>query len=200
MTWKSQSIGQTYDNITISILFQFTTLSEVSECLFSLINGDDMFPTFREMSQDNYGLWVFSKIYLYLFISLFIYIVLSLFIGIISDTYERLKVCWCHGIRCLHQFWNVYKCSVMYIMYVHVVMYIQYSHFMHWMLITCSFETPKCHSNLIEKPLFMLCFDLFHSLVNIYYARMCEDLFTDLNVIVLLVLKWLTHLKDRVLD
>ena len=64
----------------------------MSECLFSLVNGDDMFPTFREMSEENYGLWVFSKIYLYLFISLFIYIVLSLFIGIISDTYERLKV------------------------------------------------------------------------------------------------------------
>ena len=52
-----------------------------------------MFVTFREMSKENYGLWIFSKIYLYLFISLFIYIVLSLFIGIISDTYERLKVC-----------------------------------------------------------------------------------------------------------
>ncbi|CAB4026868.1 mucolipin-3-like [Paramuricea clavata] len=50
-----------------------------------------MFTTFREMSQDNYGLWVFSKIYLYLFISLFIYIVLSLIIGIVSDSYERLK-------------------------------------------------------------------------------------------------------------
>ncbi len=79
-------------SITLFILFQFTTLAEVSECLFSLVNGDDMFPTFREMSKENYELWVFSKIYLYLFISLFIYIVLSLFIGIISDTYERLKV------------------------------------------------------------------------------------------------------------
>ena len=73
--------------------FQFATLSEVSECLFSLVNGDDMFVTFREMSKESYGLWIFSKIYLYLFISLFIYIVLSLFIGIISDAYERLKVC-----------------------------------------------------------------------------------------------------------
>jgi F0F1-type ATP synthase membrane subunit a len=73
-------------------MFQFTELWEVSDCLFSLINGDDMYTTFREMSQDNYGLWVFSKIYLYLFISLFIYIVLSLIIGIVSDSYERLKV------------------------------------------------------------------------------------------------------------
>jgi hypothetical protein len=83
---------QLYVSITIFISFQFTSLSEVSECLFSLVNGDDMFPTFREMSQENYEIWVFSKIYLYLFISLFIYIILSLFIGIISDTYERLKV------------------------------------------------------------------------------------------------------------
>ncbi|XP_028413461.1 mucolipin-3-like isoform X2 [Dendronephthya gigantea] len=70
---------------------KFTSLSETSECLYSLINGDDMYPTFHEMSKDNYQLWIFSKIYLYVFISLFIYIVLSLFIGIISDTYERLK-------------------------------------------------------------------------------------------------------------
>lgn len=64
----------------------------VSECMFSLINGDDMFTTFAEMDPKNYAVWVFSKFYLYTFISLFIYVVLSLFIGIISDTYERIKV------------------------------------------------------------------------------------------------------------
>lgn len=63
----------------------------VSECMFSLINGDDMFTTFAEMDPKNYAVWVFSKFYLYTFISLFIYVVLSLFIGIISDTYERIK-------------------------------------------------------------------------------------------------------------
>ena len=73
-------------------LFQFRNLSTVSECMFSLINGDDMFMTFSEMDSKNYAIWVFSKIYLYTFISLFIYVVLSLFIGIISDTYERIKV------------------------------------------------------------------------------------------------------------
>lgn len=75
-----------------NFIFQFRNLSTVSECMFSLINGDDMFMTFAEMDSKNYAVWVFSKIYLYTFISLFIYVVLSLFIGIISDTYERIKV------------------------------------------------------------------------------------------------------------
>ncbi|XP_020624799.1 mucolipin-3-like [Orbicella faveolata] len=70
---------------------KFRDLWTVSECMFSLINGDDMFMTFAEMNQKSYAVWVFSKIYLYTFISLFIYVVLSLFIGIISDTYERIK-------------------------------------------------------------------------------------------------------------
>ncbi|XP_074612598.1 mucolipin-3-like [Acropora palmata] len=70
---------------------KFRNLSTVSECMFSLINGDDMFMTFSKMDSKNYAIWVFSKIYLYTFISLFIYVVLSLFIGIISDTYERIK-------------------------------------------------------------------------------------------------------------
>ncbi|XP_031551125.1 mucolipin-3-like [Actinia tenebrosa] len=70
---------------------KFRNLSTVSECLFSLINGDDMYMTYSEMQKRNIYIWVFSKIYLYVFISLFIYVVLSLFIGIISDTYERIK-------------------------------------------------------------------------------------------------------------
>ena len=64
----------------------------VSECLFSLVNGDDMFTTFSEMDDSDKMIWYISKIYLYLFISLFIFVVLGLFIGIIADTYERIKV------------------------------------------------------------------------------------------------------------
>lgn len=64
----------------------------VSECLFSLINGDDMFATFAKMQQKSYLVWLFSRIYLYSFISLFIYMVLSLFIALITDTYETVKV------------------------------------------------------------------------------------------------------------
>ncbi|KAJ8366644.1 hypothetical protein AAFF_G00348220 [Aldrovandia affinis] len=70
---------------------KFQTLNTVSECLFSLINGDDMFRTFREMRQKNALVWLFSRVYLYSFASLFIYIVLSLFIAVITDTYETIK-------------------------------------------------------------------------------------------------------------
>ncbi|XP_037682679.1 mucolipin-3 isoform X2 [Choloepus didactylus] len=70
---------------------KFRSLNIVSECLFSLINGDDMFATFANMQQKSYLVWLFSRIYLYSFISLFIYMVLSLFIALITDTYETIK-------------------------------------------------------------------------------------------------------------
>nr|KAF6444433.1 mucolipin 3 [Molossus molossus] len=70
---------------------KFRSLNLVSECLFSLINGDDMFATFAGMHQKSYLVWLFSKIYLYTFISLFIYMILSLFIALITDTYETIK-------------------------------------------------------------------------------------------------------------
>ncbi|KAM9115003.1 mucolipin-1 isoform 3-T5 [Pangshura tecta] len=71
--------------------YNFRTLSMVSECLFSLINGDDMFVTFAEMQQNSYLVWLFSQLYLYTFISLFIYMVLSLFIALITGSYETIK-------------------------------------------------------------------------------------------------------------
>ena len=64
----------------------------VSECLFSLINGDDMFVTFSEMQESSTLVWLFSQVYLYTFISLFIYMVLSLFIALITGAYETIKV------------------------------------------------------------------------------------------------------------
>ncbi|XP_025913414.1 mucolipin-3 isoform X2 [Apteryx mantelli] len=70
---------------------KFRSLNMVSECLFSLINGDDMFATFAKMQQKSHLVWLFSRIYLYSFISLFIYMVLSLFIALITDTYETIK-------------------------------------------------------------------------------------------------------------
>ncbi|XP_037105874.1 mucolipin-3 isoform X2 [Syngnathus acus] len=70
---------------------KFRTLNTVSECLFSLINGDDMFPTFKEMKQKSSLIWIFSRVYLYTFVSLFIYMILSLFITIITDTYDTIK-------------------------------------------------------------------------------------------------------------
>lgn len=98
---------------------QFRSLSLVSECLFSLINGDDMFVTFSGMQESSMLVWVFSQVsltlksgtnmsnatefrsiiycfflqvYLYTFISLFIYMVLSLFIALITGAYETIKV------------------------------------------------------------------------------------------------------------
>uniref|UniRef100_A0A3Q2YLW4 Mucolipin TRP cation channel 3 n=1 Tax=Hippocampus comes TaxID=109280 RepID=A0A3Q2YLW4_HIPCM len=70
---------------------KFRTLNTVSECLFSLINGDDMFPTFKNMKQKSNLIWIFSRVYLYSFVSLFIYMILSLFITIITDTYDTIK-------------------------------------------------------------------------------------------------------------
>lgn len=70
---------------------KFRSLSLVSECLFSLINGDDMFVTFSDMQESSTLVWVFSQVYLYTFISLFIYMVLSLFIALITGAYETIK-------------------------------------------------------------------------------------------------------------
>lgn len=75
-----------------SFIFQFRTLGKVTECLFSLINGDDMYATFLKTRDNCYMVWLFSRLYLYSFISLFIYMVLSLFIALITDTYETIKV------------------------------------------------------------------------------------------------------------
>uniref|UniRef100_A0AAX7U6Z5 Polycystin cation channel PKD1/PKD2 domain-containing protein n=1 Tax=Astatotilapia calliptera TaxID=8154 RepID=A0AAX7U6Z5_ASTCA len=69
---------------------KFRSLSMVSECLFSLINGDDMFVTFAEMEHSSTLVWTFSQIYLYTFISLFIYMVLSLFIALITGAYDTI--------------------------------------------------------------------------------------------------------------
>ena len=72
--------------------FKFASLMSTSECLFSLINGDDMFATFNSIPMDDsVPVWIFSRLYLYGFICLFIYVVLSLFISIIMDTYEVVK-------------------------------------------------------------------------------------------------------------
>jgi mucolipin len=70
---------------------KFRSLSTTSECLFALINGDDMFATFTTMSNKSPMLWWFCRFYLYTFISLYIYIVLSLFISVIMDAYDTIK-------------------------------------------------------------------------------------------------------------
>ncbi|OXA38531.1 mucolipin-3 isoform X2 [Folsomia candida] len=85
---------------------KFATLSTTSECLFALINGDDMFATFAGMSSKSSLLWWFCRLYLYTFISLFIYVVLSLFIALIMDAYETIKLYYQEGFprTALHDF------------------------------------------------------------------------------------------------
>ncbi|XP_041064898.1 mucolipin-2-like isoform X2 [Carcharodon carcharias] len=92
---------------------KFEKLSAVAECLFSLINGDDMFATFAEIQEKSNLLWLFSRIYLYSFISLFIYMVLSLFIALITDTYETIKKYQLNGFpqTDLYSFMKVYKAA-----------------------------------------------------------------------------------------
>ena len=89
--WAPTSLAMTLMALTLLPL-QFSDPSTASECLFSLVNGDDMFNTYVEMSKVSFPAWIFSKIYLYVFISLFIYVVLSVFIGLIADTYETIRV------------------------------------------------------------------------------------------------------------
>lgn len=71
---------------------KFRSLATTSECLFALINGDDMFATFSITSFKSPMLWWYSRIYLYTFISLYIYVVLSLFISVIMDAYDTIKL------------------------------------------------------------------------------------------------------------
>lgn len=71
---------------------KFRSLATTSECLFALINGDDMFATFSITSSKSLVLWWYSRIYLYTFISLYIYVVLSLFISVIMDAYDTIKI------------------------------------------------------------------------------------------------------------
>ncbi|XP_029803652.1 mucolipin-2 isoform X1 [Suricata suricatta] len=77
--------------LKMEIKAKFEDLNTVAECLFSLVNGDDMFATFAQIQQKSILVWLFSRLYLYSFISLFIYMVLSLFIALITDSYDTIK-------------------------------------------------------------------------------------------------------------
>ncbi|RUS71855.1 hypothetical protein EGW08_020389 [Elysia chlorotica] len=70
---------------------KFRSLSSASECLFSLVNGDDMYVSFSALTNSSDAIWYMNRAYLYIFISLFIYVVLSVFISVIMDNYENLK-------------------------------------------------------------------------------------------------------------
>ncbi|XP_022338728.2 mucolipin-3-like [Crassostrea virginica] len=70
---------------------KFRHISTASECLFSLLNGDEMFTTFSATVTENTAVWYFSRFYLYIFTGLFIYAVLNLFVAVILDSYEKFK-------------------------------------------------------------------------------------------------------------
>lgn len=76
---------------------KFRSLSTTAECLYSLVNGDDMFATFATMSTKSTMLWWYSRLYLYSFISLYIYVILNLFITVINDAYETIKLFYKEG-------------------------------------------------------------------------------------------------------
>ncbi|KAI7809179.1 putative mucolipin-3-like [Triplophysa rosa] len=69
----------------------FRTFNMAADCLFAMINGDEIYSTFTKLREKNYLVWVFSGLYVYTFIPLFTYMVLSLFIAIITETYETIK-------------------------------------------------------------------------------------------------------------
>nr|XP_027195210.1 mucolipin-3-like [Dermatophagoides pteronyssinus] len=76
--------------------FKFYTLARTSECLFALMNGDDVFATFAYLESTSLFVWWFSRFYLYSYVLLFIYVVLSLFIAILMDSYETIKDYYAH--------------------------------------------------------------------------------------------------------
>ncbi|VDK53431.1 unnamed protein product [Dibothriocephalus latus] len=72
---------------------KFRTFMSTLECLFSLINGDDMYVTFSVIgANQGLGIFLFSRLFLYIFITLFIYVVLNIFVTIIFEAYEEVKV------------------------------------------------------------------------------------------------------------
>ncbi|XP_078337203.1 mucolipin-3-like isoform X2 [Crassostrea virginica] len=70
---------------------KFRNLYTASECLFSLINGDEMFTTFSATVTNNTVIWYFSRFYIYTFSGLFIYAALNLFVAVILGTYKKIK-------------------------------------------------------------------------------------------------------------
>lgn len=71
---------------------KFRTVSTAAECLFSIINGDDIFATFAMLFDGkDLIIWYFAQIYMYSFVILFVYVVVSLFVAIFVDAYETIR-------------------------------------------------------------------------------------------------------------
>lgn len=71
---------------------KFRTVSTAAECLFSIINGDDIFATFAMLFDGkDLIIWYFAQVYMYSFVILFVYVVVSLFVAIFVDAYETIR-------------------------------------------------------------------------------------------------------------
>ncbi|XP_065842062.1 mucolipin-3-like [Oscarella lobularis] len=71
---------------------KFRNLAITSDCLFSLLNGDDMFNTYILTDNSNTVAYIFCQIYIYIFVILFIYVILNMVIGLISEMYAAVRM------------------------------------------------------------------------------------------------------------
>ena len=98
-------------------LLQFNGFFVTVESLFCILNGDDLYETFKGI-EVRFTLanviQLFSKFYLCTFIFLFIYIILSLFIGIFNHAYESLSV---SHLLITHRYTHIY-------IYIHIATYV----------------------------------------------------------------------------
>lgn len=87
------------------------TLSSTAECLFALLNGDDMYATFSNLSLDVASGYVnvFLRVYLYAFVTIFIYMALAVFLSVILDVYETVKQKGAVTLRQLHADSDLFK-------------------------------------------------------------------------------------------
>lgn len=68
---------------------KFNNLNSAVEALFGLLNGDDIYATFIQISPaDQWATFIYSRVFLYVFLSLFIYAVLNLFTTLVIAAYE----------------------------------------------------------------------------------------------------------------
>lgn len=70
--------------------YKFRTISASAECLFAMMNGDDIQMTFGMTQNDNPVIYWYSKVFLFLINMLFIYVILSLFMAIIIEGYRMV--------------------------------------------------------------------------------------------------------------
>ena len=77
---------------------KFRHMSTTAECLFSLVNGDDMFMSFAGLNPKGSTLiWYFNRVYVYTFVSVFTYVVISSLIGIVTHSFEKVLQCYLEG-------------------------------------------------------------------------------------------------------